>query len=457
MTFPTLEEYALAKGAANRNPRIVLPHLHGRMYREITRWAAGRLPDDKRNLAICIPPRHTKTMTARETVEWLMGMFPDSEWIYTSYGAQLAADQTMQIRETMLAPWYRRMFPETRIQPGRNRQDDIGTTAGGRVYSAGAGGPLTGFGAGKKRSEFGGAIIIDDPISTEDARSQTKRNTVNEWYTRTISRRKNHDQTPILLIMQRVHQEDLVGHVLKTEPGKWSILSLPAMDTVTGKMLWPETFSYESAMQLKEVDPATFYAQYQQEPVIPGGAMIKTHWWGRFNQDDTYRYDGLIFATADTAYKAKSTADASVIRVWQAKRKTLDCIDCVYGRWEFPELLQQAQGIYDKWKEKGLKYFFIEDKATGTPLEQTMRRNGVPAYGWNPADYDFPDNKVSRVQEAAWTIAAGHVRLPVEQPHAEILIQEAAQFMPDMSHAHDDHVDTATMAVSVWRHAGGGR
>ena len=120
------------------------------------------------------------------------------------------------------------------------------------------------------------------------------------------------------------------------------MLKLSAMDEATGEMLWPETFSRESAELMREVDPMTFYAQYQQEPMIPGGAMIKKEWWQWFDFDGQYRFDGMLFATADTAYKAKSTADASVIRVWHGTRNALDCVDCAYGRWEFPELLHAA-------------------------------------------------------------------------------------------------------------------
>lgn len=456
MKFPTLEQYALAKSTATRTKRIILP-FHRKMYRAITAWAAGRLPDGKRHLGIFIPPRHTKTTTVREAVEWLTGMFPDSQWIYTSHSGKLAKAQTVQIRDTISEDWYRQIFPNTLIKKGNATQDDIATTAGGKIYAAGMEGTLTGFGAGVKRRTFGGGIIIDDPISADNARSPTVRAHVNEWYTQTLKSRRNHDDTPTLLIMQRLHVEDLAAHLQKTEAEDWHFLSLPAMDEITGEMLWPETFSYRSAMKLKEIDPATFYAQYQQQPTIPGGSMIKTDWWQWFDLDENYRFNGLLFATADTAYEAKSAADASVIRIWHGTHKFLDCVDCVYGRWEFPELLAQSKAIYGKWHVKGLNNFFIEAKASGTPLVQTLISQGINAKPWLPKDFEFPDDKISRVQESTWTIAGGKVRLPNDQKHSQILVDEAAQFMPDMSHAHDDHVDALTMAVSVWRVAGGGK
>ena len=452
MKLPTLEEFFVAHGILTRQPRVVRP-FHRRIFQSVTQWVAGTLPGGARNLAICIPPRHGKTYIARDLVSWGLMCFPDSEWIYTASSATLAIAQTLAIKECCASDWYRRIAPYVGVQSGKGRQDYFRTTAGGAVYGVGAEGALTGFGAGKKRPEFGGGILIDDPIQALDALT-VRREKCNLWYSQALYSRRNAAHTPILLIMQRLHEKDLVGYVRATEGGQWHILSIPVVDD-DGAMLWPETFDHGAMERLKALDPFAFSAQYMQAPTPPGGAMIKKEWWQWFDFDGQYRFDGMLFATADTAYKAKSTADASVIRVWHGTRNALDCVDCAYGRWEFPELLHAAQLVYERWKERGLRQFFIEDKATGTPLEQTLRRQGVPAYGWRPADFGFPDDKVSRVQESAWVVAGGRVRLPRGAEHAQVLVDEAARFMPDMSHAHDDHVDTLTMAVSIWRYAGG--
>ena len=172
MIFPTLEQYARAKGAATRVSRVILPY-HRKMYAAITSWAAGTLPDGARNLAITIPPRHGKTLAAHDTVEWLFGMVPESRWLYTAYSADLAVSQTMRIRDALVSDWYRRMFPDTQVRG--NRQNFVTTTAGGELYGVGMTGTLTGFGAGRKRREFGGAIVIDDPLSAEESRSAARR------------------------------------------------------------------------------------------------------------------------------------------------------------------------------------------------------------------------------------------------------------------------------------------
>ena len=217
-----------------------------------------------------------------------------------------------------------------------------------------------------------------------------------------------------------------------------------------------------------------------QSPMVQGGNIIKLSWWKTYKPEATLEAasnkGGLIFLTADTAYKAKSSSDASVIRAWEGTREHLYCLDAVYGRWEFPRLLKEAQIFWEKWFKKGAREFWVEDKASGTPLAQTLRDNGIPAEDWKPSDFDFPDDKVGRMNEAAWAVHGGHVLLPQGpesvvvgkedkgdgesrlylDAQSKVLVEECAAFSPDMSHAHDDHCDTLTMALSIWRSAGGG-
>ena len=458
-SYPTLEEHFLFRGTMERSPRTVLP-FHKRVFGAVTAWALGTLPDGKRHLAVCIPPRHGKTIIAHDAVAWLTGLFPDSQWIYASYSTQMAVTQTQKIRTAMSSEWYRQVYPWVGLKPGQGTQKYFETACGGHVYGAGMDGTITGFGAGVKREGFGGGLIIDDPLKPLEARSETMRGNTNLWFTETLLSRRNSTDTPILIIMQRLHPSDLVGHVMATMPGEWEVLTIPALDEAAdpgpAAMLWPETFSHKDAAILREVDPGTFHAQYQQSPILPGGNIIKRDWWKYYDPADTPS-GGYCFITADTAYKAKSTADASVLRAWLGTPDALHCLDAVYGRWEFPRLLEEARAFYLRWRELRCQAFYVEDKASGTPLEQTLRSQGIPAHGWRPGDYNFPDDKVGRVHEAAWAVHGGHVLLPEGAAHSDALVEEAAAFNPDMSHDHDDHVDTMTMAVSIWKYAGGGR
>ena len=121
--LPTLEEFFVAHGCAVHAPRRVLP-FHRRIFRALTRWVTSSLPDGKRNLAVCMPPRHGKTFIARDLVAWALAAWPDSEWIYTSSSAKLAVAQTMAIRAAVSADWYRAAFPYVGVLLKKNEDID---------------------------------------------------------------------------------------------------------------------------------------------------------------------------------------------------------------------------------------------------------------------------------------------------------------------------------------------
>lgn len=449
---------------------IDLPYIH-RLCEVVEDCITGNLPDGKKNLAVAIAPRHYKTTYISQALPaWCFAeISPDCEFILTSATDRLAKVNAMACRKILAAQWFQELYPHARIsRSDKNEQGYFKTAASGSLYSAGLGGTITGFGAGKVRKGFGGAVIIDDPLKAADASSQTMRENCVDYYVNTLkSRRNSVYNTPFILVMQRLHADDLIGWVLKNEPEDWYLCSFPAIEN--GKLLNPITTSLEELETLKEVAPMTYYAQYQQSPIIAGGNIIKLSWWRTFDLDKTPR-DGLIFLTADTAFKAEKKHDASVIRAWLGTQSGLYCLDAVFGRWEFPELLQQAKAFWDKWQRLGAREFWIEDKASGTPLEQMLLTSGIPAQAWVPRDFEYPDDKVARMRAASWAVHGGKVFLPsgpekvvVDQgvevyvaPHAKILMEEAAAFADDMSHAHDDHCDTFTMADSLWKSAGGG-
>ena len=433
----------------------------------------GALPDDKKNLIICLPPRHYKTsFVSRALPPWAWGeVSPDCEFIGTSATSDLAISNAIANKRTILAPWYRKQYPEVQIALNeKDTQNSFKTTSGGSMYAVGLDGQITGFGAGKVRKGFGGAIIIDDPLKPVDIKSELMREKCIDYYTGTLkSRRNSVHNTPIILIMQRLHVDDLAGWLLRNETEQWHLVTFPAYDELTDTVLNPVTTSKEELQALREVDPETYFAQYQQSPIVDGGSIIKAQWWKLYDPEKEQLPTGLIFLTADTAFKAEKKHDASVIRAWLGVRDKLFCLDAIYGRWEFPELLQRAKEFWTKWAARGAREFWIEDKASGTPLEQVLFDAGIPAQAWKPNEYDYPDDKVARMRSASWAVHGGHVYLPSGNDkvrisdketlsvakHAKVLIEEAALFSSDMSHSHDDHCDTYTMADCLWRHAGG--
>lgn len=227
-----------------------------------------------KRLIINIPPRYSKTQLAViDFIAWCMGRHPDCEFIHTSYSASLAEKNSAEIREMMMSDEYRAIFPDTKLSS--EKITHWKTTAGGSMYSAGSMGSITGYGAGKHRDGFSGAIIVDDPIKADEALSDTIRPKVKDWFQNTLESRKNSRDTPIILIMQRLHEDDLAGWLLDGGNGEeWEHISLPAIDS-EGNALWPDKHTIEELRSMEQAAPYVFASQYMQRPAPLDGGIFK--------------------------------------------------------------------------------------------------------------------------------------------------------------------------------------
>jgi predicted phage terminase large subunit-like protein len=449
--YPTFTDYFLFHGEAEKEPRENR-EFHIEIDRLFELLLLGKLPDGKKNLMLLMPPRYGKTFKARDFVGYGLGIFPDSEYIYTSYSGTMAVAQTAKIKTDVQKEWYQKIF-DVRLE--KEGEAYFTTRQGGAVFGVGVGGSITGFGAGKKRPEWGGCIVIDDPMKADDARSAATKEHVRQWYTGVLKSRTNSKHTPIVMIMQRLDPNDLAGFILETEAEDWYVLKIKGLGE-DGKSVWEMVKSTEELLKLKEVDEFTFFSQYQQDPQKEGGNIIKKHWWKYYdcvNQD--YKVDGLVFLTADTAMKTKNMNDYSVLCAWHATGTHLDLLGEYRAKMEFPELLRQAKRFWVEWGKWGAKTFYIEDKVSGTSLGQTMAEQGIPVILWKPQDYDFPDDKVGRVKHSTFYVEAGRVRMPLHNPDlASAFIEECAAFAGEDEI--NDRVDNLTMATSIWKYKGGG-
>ena len=394
-------------------------------------------------LIVNIPPRSGKTEIAvKSFIAWCMGLYPDCEFIHASYSKRLATANTYEVRAIMQSEAYREVFPWTALQDDSKAKDEFRTAQGGIVYSTGADGTITGYGASKMRTEFGGAVIIDDPHKAGEATSTIMRQNVIDWYQSTIASRLNKPDGPIIVIMQRLHEEDLSGWLLAGGSGeKWEHLVIPARKP-DGSSFWPAQFPDEMLARLEASSPYVFAGQYMQAPAPLGGGIFKDAWWQMVSAPPPILWRSIY---ADTAQKTKEQNDFSVMQCWgRSVNGQAVLLDMARGKWEAPELETMARAFYAKHKaidnQGALRAFKVEDKVSGTGLIQKLKREGIPMIG-----IQRNRDKVSRAFDTAPFVQSGNVLVMNNLPGLADFLSEAALF-PNA--AHDDMIDAAMSAIS---------
>lgn len=226
-----------------------------------------------------VAPRYGKTeIVVKMFISWSIANNPKSRFIHLSYSDTLALDNSESIKDLIQSSQYQQLFPWVQIKKDSKAKDKWYTTEGGGVLARSASGQVTGFGAGQTNFEddintFGGAIIIDDPIKPDDAESSTLREKVNFKFDSTIRNRVNSRETPIIIIMQRLHQNDLCGYLIENEPTEWKVISMPVIKE-DGTALWPEKHTIEELRHLEKVNEMVFQTQYMQNPIPREGLLF---------------------------------------------------------------------------------------------------------------------------------------------------------------------------------------
>lgn len=237
-----------------------------------------------RKLIINIAPRYGKTEVAvKNFIAMGLGINPAARFIHLSYSGNLALDNSIAIKDIINSEPYKEVF-STRIKYGSDTKAKWETQQGGGVYATSTLGQITGFGAGAVDVEgepykFSGAIVIDDPIKPEDALSDVEREKVNRRFETTIRNRVNSRTTPIIIIMQRLHENDLCGYLQSIEPDEWEVLSIPCLEEDEDgneQALWPFKHTVEELHKIENANSFVFDTQYMQNPKPLEGLMYQT-------------------------------------------------------------------------------------------------------------------------------------------------------------------------------------
>ena len=420
---------------------------HGVISTALKRAFAGLSP----RLIINIPPRYSKTLLAVECFSsWAFGHFPDSEFLHSSYSSVLAAKNSYAIRSLLQHEAYQEVFPDIKLQDDSQARHWWKTSDGGTFYSCGAEGTITGFGAGKIETDgFGGAFLIDDPHKALEAkRSAVSRRAVIDWFQGTVETRLNSESTPIILIMQRLHEDDLSGWLLDGGNGeRWEHVCLPAIQP-DGSALWSDKHDIATLRRMESAKPYDFAGQYMQRPVPIGGGMCKTEWF-------LNRYQLLppriirIVQSWDTAQKDKKERnDPSVCTTWA------ECVDGYYLIDIFREWLPYPQlkaAVKDQAAKHRPHAILVEDKSTGQSIVQDSRAGELGVLPIIPITPRA--DKIERLESVTPLMESGRVRLPDAATWTAEYLAELTTF-PMASH--DDQVDSTSQALT-WMRENSGR
>ena len=400
---------------------------------------------DIKRLIVTVPPRNLKSIcTSVAFVAWLLGKDPTCKVICASYGQDLANKHARDTQLVLQSDWYKGVFPKTRLNRKKSAAGEMETTRQGLRYATSVGGPLTGRG--------GSVIIVDDPIKPSEAASEAERTRVNEWFDNTLySRLNNKVEDVIIVVMQRVHEDDLVGHIL--EKDDWTVVNIPAIadeDQVyrigddeeyqrpAGDILHP---AREDAAALEVIrqnlGTYNFSAQYQQQPIPLDGNLVKWDWFRRFEVLPDLSELDLIVQSWDTASGSDELNDYSVCTTWGVIGSECYLIDVVRERLDYPGLRRRVVSEARKYDPDRV---LIELAGSGTSLFQDLRMDGsVPVWGIKP----YKD-KVTRLWGESAKIEDG-----------QVLIPESAGWLHDFQHEilafpngrHDDQVDSLSQAL----------
>lgn len=437
-----------------------------------------------RFLLINEPPRcmkSTVTSVCWNAWEWGPMERPWERFLTASYSGQLAVRDALKTRRLVQHPEFRRLFGHVELSGDQNQKTRFENTRTGYRLATSVGGTATG--------EGGTRLVVDDPHSAAEAQSDTERQNALDWWDNTMSTRMNDPKRDVVVVnMQRLHEADLTGHLLKKEPGQWEHLMLPmelevsrrCAIRVTGwrdprtteaELLWPERFDAASVARLKiSLGEYGAAGQLQQRPSPAGGGILKVAHFQAWPHDVPYPPFEHVVLSYDTAFTASEENDPTAHTAWgtfrHRGRRCVMLLDAWSDFLGYPELRRR---VLDNWRERygkddparGVKsrrpdVNLVEEKGSGISLLQDLRQANVPCCGYNPGR----DAKRVRAHAAAPILELGAIYIPETSRRGEegkfvtwarAFVDQCERFPND---EHDDLVDTFTQVAQYLRDLG---
>jgi predicted phage terminase large subunit-like protein len=426
------------------------------------------------NLIINIPPGCMKSIlvsVAWPAWEWMQD--PALRYLGASYGGDLAIRDASKCRDIIVSDWYQERWPRVQVKKGSDQKTKYELTAGGWRMATSVGGRATGEHPDRK--------LIDDPHNAKQAESEVERESALVWFDRTLSTRGESRGAKTIVVMQRLHERDLTGHILANKLEGYTHLCIPMeYDGVprttslgwkdprakVGSLLWPELFNEKSVARLKRnLGEYGASGQLQQKPSPPGGGILKIKHFQKWPAQDTLPAFSMVVQSYDTAYTEDTQNDPTAGTVWgiftNKGKKCALLLDAWSEHMEYPALrtkvLDEWHSVYGKTEgRKGRKadFVLVEKKSSGQSLIQDLRLGNVPVRGYVPTSMD----KIARAHQAAplLEIDCFYVMESKKEPGTYVMwarpFLDQCEKFPNAEH--DDYVDTFTQFCIFSRDAG---
>ena len=397
-----------------------------------------------KDIIVNIPFRSTKSLLVTVLYPvWCWVINPKMKFITASYSAELSIEHATKSRDVIFSDWFTNLWGEyVKIKKDQNLKARYENTSMGVRRATSVGGTITGQG--------GDIIIVDDPLSPQNANSAIEREKANEWYRTTLYSRLNNPHTGVrIIIMQRIHERDLSGFLLQENRANYRHICIPAEDSplihpkslreyYQDGLFWTDRFSRDILDDYKIALGSYGYAgQLMQSPTPADGGYIKAEWF-----ETTYaKKDGVVNFIIDPAYTANQKNDPSALLayVYKDNEWQITAVENVYM--EFPQLVKHIPNFCQKNGYTSASRIFVEPKASGKSIVQTLRRETkLNVQEDKPPSKD----KVARVQDVSATMESGRVKILKGKWNSEFLLQ-CEQFPAS---AHDDMVDCLVMAIN---------
>lgn len=423
-----------------------------------------------RNLIINIPPRHMKSIQV--AVMWPVWVWinqPQFRWLFASYSSSLSVRDSLKCRRLIESPWFQERWGERfQLTSDQNAKTMFENNKTGYRMATSVEASTTGHG--------GDAIVIDDPHNALEAQSDAMRESTLEWWDQAMSTRLNNPRTGSrVIVMQRLHEKDLSGHLLAQ--GGWEHLCLPAQyegarkatslgfvdpRTKAGELLWPERFGQAEVEELKKsLGEYGSSGQLQQRPSPAEGGIVKREWFRLWKADSPLPKLSYVVQSYDTAFTEKTTGDPTAHSCWgvfnMPEGKCVMLLDAWQDHLGYPDLRKKMYSEYSSVygdKDKTVDAVLIEEKGSGISLAQDLRRARIPVKTYNPGRAD----KTTRVHAVAPLLEAGLVYIPESKKRPNSFPSWADQLIHQLmlfpNGEHDDLVDTMSQALIFLRDSG---